>query len=79
MEPKKHSINMVKFSGCQNRIICLKNCSSFEILCFLQTSIQAVQGRSYKLWTGGGQVQTGIFFDRKYEPGVKESNVSSSC
>ena len=75
---------MVKFSDCQNRIICLKNCSSFEILYFLQTFIQAVQGRSYKLWTragggGEGQVQTGILFDRKYEPGVKESNVSSPC
>ena len=26
-----------------------------------------------------GQVQTGTFFYRKYEHGIKESNVSSSC
>ena len=38
------------------------------------------QGRSYKYWTGGRQVQIGIFFlYRKYEGGVKQSYVSSSC
>ena len=40
--PKKHSINTVKFFGCQNGIPRLKIRSSFGILCFSQTLIWAV-------------------------------------
>ena len=38
------------------------------------------QGRSYKYWTGGEASSNRDFFlYRKYEDGVKQSYVSSSC
>ena len=36
------------------------------------------QRRNYKEWTGG-KFKSGPFLYRKYERGIKESNVSSSC
>ena len=34
---------------------------------------------SYKQWTEGGRFKWGSFMYRKYECGIKESNVSLSC